>query len=1053
MFDRIVRHGNLVTVTVLIVCVLGVLAALRIPVQMIPDLEVRTITISIAWPGATPQDIEKEILIEQEEYLRNLPHLKTLTSSADTGTAEIELEFPFGVDINEMLIRVSNALTQVPSYPENVDEPSISASSFSDNAFIFFYVRPLDGNPRQLNMMMMRDYIEDNVRSRLSTVAGVSDIRLVGGAERQIHIRLQPERLAAQGLTLAEVRSAIRERNRDVSGGELESGKRRYLIRTVGRFETLSDMEELIISQRGDSITRLGDVAEIHLDHSKIRDRGIVNGEEVISLMVHRESGSNVIQIKEGLLAEQARINEELLHPAGMSLELSFDDVVYVQESIANVWQNLILGALLATALMFAFLRSFKTTFIGVIGIPICTIGAFLGLLLAGRTVNVISLAGVAFAIGLTLDNSIVVLENIELERRKGLSRVRAAVAGVRGVWPAVLASTLTTVMVFLPVVFIQEEAGQLYSDVAIAISTAILLSMLIAITVVPTACAQFGVSVTEQRSRRGLLLRQKVIDGIDWLIATPGRRLGCLIVTVAISGSIVLLLTPPAEYLPEGEEPKVFASMNAPPGYNLATMDEVADEILDFLMPLLDHSPEQFSRGETDAPALRYFNLRLTPQTLRVVTEPKNPAHIEPLTEAILEQYRRYPGMRTFASRGSIISSNDGGTRSVNLDISGPDLASLYRVGQLAYYRAQTLFDNPRIQTQPSSLALAQPMIEIRPDWERASEVGLSTDELGFTVAALTNGAYVSEFFMADRKIDMYLYNRDGPVADLNTLAQIEVFTPNGHTLPLSQLARAEETVDTGTVRRKDGQRTVTLNIIPPRNVPLETGVEIVRRDLVQYLQEQGQVPGDVTVRISGAADQLDATRQSLTSNFIVALVIVFLMLVAIFNHWGYPLLIMTSIPLGVAGGIAGLALMNLTGDIKAWLGFADLQQPFDMISMLGFLILMGVVINNPILLVHRSITNVTERAMDAVSAVREAVESRLRPMAISTLTTVGGLIPLVFIPGAGTELYRGVGVIVMSGLIGATIVTLTLLPCLTVSVLQWRHRLRDRWPLHSEP
>jgi multidrug efflux pump subunit AcrB len=418
MFESIVRHGILVTVSVLIISVLGVLAALRIPVQMIPDLDVRTITIQTRWPGATPQDIEKEILIEQEEYLRNIPYLEELKATANTGSAEIELEFPFGVDITETLIRVNNALTQVPSYPENVDEPRVYATSFSANAFMYFRVSPLPDNPRGLDMDMMRDYIEDFVRPRMSSVPGVAQVDVGGGAERQIQIRLDPDRLAARGLSLSDVRNAINDRNRDVSGGELESGKRLYLLRTVGRFADLDELRNLILTREGDSLVRLADVAEIKLDHFKIREQSYVDGLPVISLSVRRESGSNVIAIKEAMMKELDLINAELLNPEGMEVKRTADDVVYVQDSIINVWKNLILGAVLATVIMYMFLRSFKATALGVVGIPICTIAAFLGLLIAGRTVNVISLAGVAFAIGMTLDNSIVVLESIELERR-----------------------------------------------------------------------------------------------------------------------------------------------------------------------------------------------------------------------------------------------------------------------------------------------------------------------------------------------------------------------------------------------------------------------------------------------------------------------------------------------------------------------------------------------------------------------------------------------------------------------------------------------------------
>ena len=282
-----------------------------------------------------------------------------------------------------------------------------------------------------------------------------------------------------------------------------------------------------------------------------------------------------------------------------------------------------------------------------------------------------------------------------------------------------------------------------------------------------------------------------------------------------------------------------------------------------------------------------------------------------------------------------------------------------------------------------------------------------------------------------------------------MDNLDQVPLFTRTGEVIALGSVVELIETVDTSFIRRVGGRRTVTLNIIPPRIVPLETGVDRVRRDVVGYLRDTGAIPQDVSIAISGAADQLDATREALTSNYLVALVVVYLLMVAIFNHWGYPLLILTSIPVGIAGGIVGLSLLNGIGGMLPLLGSAAFVQPFDMISMLGFLILMGTVVNNPILVVHRAVENFN--AGDApLQAVTEAVQTRLRPIAMSTLTTLFGLAPLVLIPGAGTELYRGVGAIVMFGILGAMLVTLTMLPALTVFALelQARRDLTDKAP-----
>ena len=1040
MLEGMIRRGTLLAIGVAILCVFGVLAVMRVPVQMIPDLEVRVITVRTAWPGATPQDIEKEILIDQEEYLRNVPNLQRMVARATPGEALIELEFPFGVVLNDAMIRVNNALTQVPSYPENVDEPRLYATSFSYNSFIYFRVEPLPGNPKQVDMDLMRDFVDDNVRTLLERVPGVSQVDIGGGASRQVQIFVDPGRLAERNISLTQVREAVRARNRDVSGGDVNSGKRRYLLRTVGRFENLRDLEELVLAQRGNATIRLKDVAKVRLDHYEIRAEAYVNAQPVIALSVRRETGSNVIAIKEAMLPVVEAVNRDLLEPVGVRMVLTTDDVRYVQASIANVWTNLSIGALLATAVMFLFLRSGTATLVGVIGIPICAIAAFLGLLLAGRTINVISLAGVAFAIGMTLDNTIVVLESIERERRVGLGRMEAALAGVRRVWPAVLASTLTTVLVFTPVLFLEQEAGQLYSDVAVAISASILASMLVAISVVPAISARlsFGGTATLASTRKSFTRR--IVGWVSWLVGARVRRVACLGGIVALTALVIGWLTPPAEYLPEGEEAKAFSMMIGPTGYSLPEMSAIAQELHRQFRPYLGQEPARFDRGEAEVPALQYFVVWVRPQYLRMIAETKDPRHIDALMEVIRERFARYPGMRSFSSRGSIISSNDGGTRSVDLDITGTDLAAVYDTALAAYTRAFEIFDKPQVRPDPPALSLGQPLLELRPRWERAAELGLTTEELGYAVAGLSDGAYVDEFFFGDDKIDIFLYSAVRPAEALTDIVNLPIHTPQGTVLPVGAVVDVVETVDTNTIRRVDGRRTVTLSIIPPRSVALESAVGMVDTEIIQRLKASGAVPAGVGMDISGASDRLQATREALSGNYAVAVLLCYLLLVGIFSHWGYPLLIMTTVPLGIAGGIVGLWLMNAVGAQLPLIGLALIRQPFDMITMLGFLILVGTVVNNPILLVDQALHNLRKEGMDPHNAVTGAVESRLRPILMSTITTIFGLAPLVFLPGAGTELYRGVGAIVLFGLLFATVVTLLFLPALLVEVLQWR-------------
>ena len=1048
MFRFAIEKPLIITVAVLIVCLFGILAIFRVPIQMIPDLDARVVTVVTSWPGATPQDVEQEIIIEQEEYLRRITGLERMISRAVTGRAEIELEFSYGSDINEVLIRVNNALTQVPGYPENVDEPRLVTSTVSNNPFLFFLTRPLPGNPQDVNMVGMRDFLEDHVRVQLERVPGVSDIRIWGGAERQVKIYVDPARLAERQITLFELRNAIRARNRDVSGGDLDSGKRRYLLRTIGRFETTAEMEDMVVAWRDGAFVRLRDLGHVELSLFEIKSYSYGRGTPNISMGVRRQIGSNVVEVKENVMEKVEQLNAGLLKERGLHMVLNTDDVRYVSASVVNVRKNLLIGALLATLVLYLFLRTPSATLIGAIGIPICTLAAFLGLLISGRTINVISLAGVAFAIGMTLDNSIVVLENIYRHMSTGKQRRRAALDGVAEVWPALLASTLTTVFVFIPIIFIKQEAGQLYSDIAVAISASILMSLLVATLVVPTLCSRFLTLDRGSASGAGVYTLGQRFGGalirfVHWLMDGIARRLA-LIAVVGVITLLIFASIPKAEYLPEGEEQKIFIQMYAPPGYNIDEMHDIYRDMDDYLVPYIGDDPEKFARGEADLPGLNYVVGYVAAARNMILVESTSTSQVNDLLEIVVDKIREIPGIHAFASRGSIFSSNWGGSRSINLELSGTDLVALFDAGRRAFVKAQSVFENPQIRPQPSSLAMGQPMVEIHPDWERASELGMDAADLGYTIWAFSDGAFVDEFFLGDEKIDMFLYSTFGTIERPGDVDNIMLYSPRGGIVPLGAVAEVRQTVNTGTIRRVDGERTITLGIVPPRDIPLEQGVETVRRDIIEELRKSGEVGDDINMTITGASDQLEETRDALKGNFIIAVFISYLLLVAIFSHWGYPLLVMTTVPVGIGGGLFGLWLLNAVGGNLSLLGMTDIHQSFDVITMLGFLILIGTVVNNPILIIDRTMRNIKSRGMASVDAVLESTRARIRPIMISSITTIFGLSPLVFNPGAGTELYRGLGVIVMFGLLFSTVITLTFMPTLLSLTLQFRDWIR---------
>jgi len=426
-------------------------------------------------------------------------------------------------------------------------------------------------------------------------------------------------------------------------------------------------------------------------------------------------------------------------------------------------------------------------------------------------------------------------------------------------------------------------------------------------------------------------------------------------------------------------------------------------------------------------------------------ITEPIDPGDTQALIEATTNIFRSVPGMRSFASRGSIFSDNRGGSRSINVEMSGHNLERLFETALTTLNAAENLFDGVQVNSDPSptALTMSQPIAQVRPDWERAAERGISQDQLGYTLWAYSDGAFVDEFYLDDDKLDMYLYSSAGAINKPADLETVMLYTADGM-VQLSSLARVEEVVGVNSIRRVNGMRTVTIGIIPPRRVALESGVEIVKRDLIAKLRASGGIPADISTVITGASTALEETRAEMGGNFLLAIAIAYLLMVAVLSHWGYPLIIMTTVPIGISSGLVGLWLLNAVGNNLSVFGLHPFTQPFDVITMLGFLVLIGTVVNNPILIVERATRDIEEKGMAIAEAVREATRVRLRPVMMSTFTTVFGLSPLVLLPGAGAELYRGLGAIVLFGLLFSSLITLTVLPVLLTLFFQVAARFR---------
>jgi HAE1 family hydrophobic/amphiphilic exporter-1 len=1030
--DLSIRYPVSVIVGVFFVVLFGILSLIRIPVQLTPDVIRPQITVTTIWQGASPQEVEREIIDRQEEYLKSVEGLTRLTSESMDSRGRVTLEFSVGTDIDAALLKVSTKLDQVPSYPDDADRPILVSASENAPPIAWIVLRAIRDDTAPISTL--RNFAEDYIQPRLERVPGIAKINVYGGQEEEMQIVFDEKAVAARRLTISEIAKSLAEGNQNISAGSFDEGKRRYIARTEGEYLRPEDAEKVVIKYIGDAPVRIRDVALSRYGFKKRESVVRQKGDETLAINAIRQAGSNVLQVMAGLKEGIADLNNTLLAERGLQLEQVYDETEYIKSAIRLVRQNIFIGGSLATIVLLIFLRSFSATLIVALAIPISIVGTFLMMVLFGRTINVISLAGCAFAAGLVVDNSIVVLENIYRHRQMGESRSVASLKGTKEVWGAVLASTLTTVAVFLPVIFVQEEAGQLFRDIAITISFAVVLSLFVSITVIPSLASR--IIATASKAEEGEGQKRGKRDGasfslvplaggiaggvasfVYWISGRVVSRFILVFIMTGLALGMAWFLAPKTEYLPEGNRNLVFGIVIPPPGYSMPEFEVIGAFLKGELKKYWESSPEE----SLDGPRISNFFYVAFGQRVFMGAVSEDPLHVRKLIPILRDALQKIPGMIAIVKQTSLFERATGAGRSIDVDISGPDLQRLVVMGQSLFGQILGILPGSQLRPIPS-LDLGNPEIRIIPDRDRAAQVGLTSQEIGANVRALMDGIKVSEVRRFGNKIDLTLIGQGKTIGGTGDFQNLELNTPNGDRITLGSVADIRLVAGPTQINHIERLRSITIQVIPPEEIPLESAMDIIQAKVITPLKNSEELERPYAINLSGTADDLTRTRQSLQGNFILALVITFLLMSALFESFLYPFAIMFSVPLAAAGGFLGLFLMN------RFIGY----QPLDVLTMLGFVILIGIVVNNAILIVHQALNFMRESRMDAREAIRESVRTRIRPIFMSAFTSVMGMLPLVLFPGAGSELYRGLGSVIVGGLIVSTLFTLLLVPSL---------------------
>ncbi len=1008
-----------VIVGVIVILLFGFIGLYRMPYQLSPSLEIPQITVTTVWTGATPYEIEREIIEEQEKVFKGIPNLDEMESSSWNSIGSVTLKFKLGTDIDDALLRVSNKLNEVKSYPENVEKPVINATGAATSPVIWMVLRTTKDNPNSIYTYMT--YFENEIKQYLERVDGVADLFIGGGTEKEMHVILNPRRVAAYGLTIGDVIAVLDAENVNVSAGNMYVGRRDFRIRTVAEFQSVQDLENVVVKSTGQKRIYLSDIATISFGYAKPTAEIIHDRENGIIMGVRPEPGTNILELTDRVEQAVKWLNAEKLKPEKIYLHWLYDQRAYIRGAIKLVQQNILIGGTLAILVLLVFLRSFSSTVIVATAIPISIIGSFIFLSSFGRTLNVISLAGIAFAVGMLLDSAIVVLENIDRHRKMGKSAFQAAYEGTNEVWGAILASTLTTVAVFLPVVFIEEEAGQLFRDIAIAVTCAIMLSLFVSISVIPMFSNKlFGLQKNQNApkpSRLGALgsfLANKIIGLVGLATRNWITRVTTITALTFFSISFALFLTPKMEYLPQGNRNFVFSLMVPPPGLSYGERREIGEVIFNAVDPYMDRDHDGYPGIKE---AFYVGSDRFMFAGCKSIHEERG-GELVPLLSQIVNSI---PGIFGVTSQRGIFQTRMGGGRTIDVDVSAPDLDTIVRV-------AATMFDMlqkeiPGVQVRPvPSIELLYPEINIIPERDRLRAAGMSASDLGIRLDILMDGRKVGEFKQeGQKKIDLVLKASDKDFPTPEELYRALISTPNGKIVPVSSLARLERSTGVTEIRHLERQRTITLQVTPPTTISLEETMDRISDKLVPLLKSQGMLQG-VNIKLSGEADKLTQTRQALQWNFVLAAVIIYLLMSGLFGNFIYPFVVLFTLPLAAAGGFVGLKLLN---------EFIH-PQPLDVLTMLGFVILIGVVVNNAILIVYQALNNIRYHGMGHREAVLESTKVRLRPIYMSTTTSLFGMLPLVLAPGPGSEIYRGLGSVILGGLAMSTMFVIFIIPSL---------------------
>jgi len=986
--------------------ILGLASLGSLPVRQYPDIELPVVSIEISYRGASAEVVETKVTQVVEDAISGIEGIEKLTSTSRDERSDIRVEFSLSRDIdsaaNDIRDRVSRVVDQLPA---EADPPEIAKVDANRSAVM--YLNLLSDRHSGLELT---DYADRYLIDRFSTVSGVARVQISGARRYAMRIWLSREALAARGLTVADVENNLRSENVELPAGRLESVSREFTLRTATGFTTEDDFRKLVIGRGPDGQpVKLGEVAEVRTGAENERSIARANGVEAVSLAIEQLSKANSVVVSREIQKEMAGLAGEL--PEGMSLAVNYDRAEFIEASMREVYKALFFAIGLVLIVIYLFLGSFKVTLIPALVVPVSVVATFMVMAALGYTINILTLLGLVLAIGLVVDDAIVVLENIYRRIEDGQRPLLASLEGSHEIGFAVIATTLVLVAVFVPLSFIGGDVGRLFREFGITLAAAVLFSSLVALTLTPMLCSKM---LTRRSLGSGLT---RMVDNLFRRFAAVYRKalervvkvpwLAVVAVLTLSTAAAWMMKALPAEYAPSEDRGAFFIMLRAPEGASLEYMDRYArrmEAILDEEIGDSESVRRYLTRlpgswGGAEVNSARSIVL-LENWDLRDESDKE-------IASRLRERLMELPGVRSFVSSPSSLGLRSDG-RPVEMVLGGPDYEQLREWRDLLLAAIEEM---PELVNADSNYQERKPQMNISVDRDRSAALGVSLASVGRTLETMLGSRKVTTYIDRGREYNVILMGREADRSSPDDLTNLYVRSSlTGDLIPLSNLVRITESAGPAQLNRHDRMRSITIEAGLGEGVSLGQGIEALTRKAKETLPKTARISWD------GESKGYLESGGSLYLTFAMALLVVFLVLAAQFESFINPMIILVTVPLAMTGALAGLHIYGSSVNV---------------FSQIGAILLIGLSAKNGVLIVEFA-NQLRDRGMEITEAVVEAATVRFRPILMTSAATTFGALPLLLGSGAGWESRQPIGIVIVFGVTISAVLTLFIVPAL---------------------